>query len=100
MELTPSRFRLNFTKPVEITDANLRDHALVVDGGSVSEVETSTDGLVWLITVEPDSVDDVTVSLHEAANCQELGAICSGSGKSLYYHPTLTVAGPGANPAN
>ena len=89
------QFRLNFTQPVDISEASLRDHALVVDGGSVSKVEVLK-GRRWLVTVVPDSSDDVIVSLYEAASCQELGAICSGDGKSLYYYPTLTVPGPGA----
>ena len=90
--------RLNFTKSVEINDANLKDHALVVNGGFVSEVEVLTGGRIWLITVEPDSVDDVTVSLHDATSCQDRGAVCYVDGNSLHYYPTLTVPGPGANP--
>ena len=86
-------FRLDFTQPVEITDVNLRDHALEVDGGSVSNVEALQEHR-WLITVEPDSSDDVAVSLYEAANCQEPGAICSVGGKGLYNYPVLTVPGP------
>ena len=85
-------FRLEFTQPVDITDVNLRDHALVVDGGSVSNVEALGGGR-WLITVEPDSSDDVAVSLYQAANCP--GAICSRGSESLYYYPELTVPGPG-----
>ena len=85
------QFRLNFTRSVDITDSNLKDHALVVRGGSVSKVRAVTGGRVWLITVEPDSSDDVTISLHETASCQELGAVCSVSGESLYYYPTLTA---------
>ncbi len=88
------QFRFNITQPVDLTDVNLRDHALVVDGGSVSNVEASEGGR-WLITVEPDSSDDVTISLYEAADCQEPGAICSRGGESLYYYPALTVPGPG-----
>ena len=88
------QFRLNITQPVDITDVNLRDHALVVDEGSVSNVEALGGGR-WLITVEPDSSDDVAVSLYEAANCQEPGAICSRGSESLYYYPELAVPGPG-----
>ena len=67
----------------------------MVNGGSVSKVEALTAGRVWSITIQTDSSDDVTVSLYLAASCQELAAICSGDGKSLYYYPTLTVPGPG-----
>ena len=87
-------FRLEFTQLVDITDVNLRDHALEVDGGSASKVEALSRSR-WLITVEPDSSDDVAVSLYEAANCQEPGAICSVGGKGLYNNPVLTVPGPG-----
>ena len=86
------QFRFNITQPVDLTDVNLRDHALVVDGGSVSNVEALGGGR-WLITVEPDSSDNVTISLYEAADCQEPGAICTVGGASLYYYPVLTVPG-------
>ena len=86
------QFRFNITQPVDLTDVKLRDHALVVDRGSVSNVE-ALGGHRWLVTVEPDSTDNVTISLYEAANCQEPGAICTVGGASLYYHPVLTVPG-------
>ena len=86
------QFRFNITQPVDLTDVNLRDHALVVDGGSVSNVEAMGGGR-WLVTVEPDSSDNVTISLYEAADCQEPGAICTVGGASLYYYPVLTVPG-------
>ncbi len=86
------QFRLNTTRQVDITDVNLRDHALVVDGGSVSNVEALGDGR-WLVTVEADSTDDVTISLYEATDCQEAGAICTVDGVSLNYYPVLTVPG-------
>ena len=86
------QFRFNITQPVDLTDVNLRDHALVVDGGSVSNVEALGGGR-WLTTVEPDSSDNVTISLYEAADCQEPGAICTVGGASLYYYPVLTVPG-------
>ena len=86
------QFRFNITQPVDLTDVNLRDHALVVDGGSVSNVKASGGGR-WLVTVEPDSSDNVTISLYEAADCQEPGAICTVGGASLYYYPVLTVPG-------
>ena len=37
----------------------------------------------------------MAVSLYQAANCQEPGAICALGGGSLYYYPELTVPGPG-----
>ena len=86
------QFRFNITQPVDLTDVNLRDHALVVDGGSVSNVKASGGGR-WLVTVEPDSSDNVTISLYEAADCQERGAICTVGGASLYYSSVLTVPG-------
>ncbi len=87
-------FRLNFTGDVAITDEGLRHHGLVVDGGTVKKVQRVSGGKAWLITVEPDSDADVGVSLYKAAGCQEQGAICSGDGDGLHYHPTLTVPGP------
>ncbi|MCY4652589.1 MAG: cadherin-like beta sandwich domain-containing protein, partial [Dehalococcoidia bacterium] len=89
--LEPLEFRLNFTRDVDITAAELRDHALVVGGGTVREVERISGRRVWLITVEPDSSAVVTVSLYEAATCEEQGAICTGSGERLHNYPTLTV---------
>ena len=88
-------FRLTFTQPVEITNADLKDHTLMVNGGSVSKIKTVKSGRVWTITVQPDSSDDVSIALYETANCQDLGAICTAIGKPLHNYPTLTVPGPG-----
>ena len=89
-------FRLNFTQPVGITDANLKEHGLLVDGGSVSRVK-ALGNLSWLISVEPGSRDDIAVSLYDATGCHEPGAICGSGGESLYSHPVFTVLGPAAS---
>ena len=98
-EVDSLKFRLNFDKRVDITDEELSNHALIINGGSISNIKGRS-GRQWDITVTPDSGDAVSVTLHEAADCQELGAICTESGEQLYNYPAFTVPGPSGNTTN
>ena len=48
------------------------------------------------ITVEPDSDEDVTITLSSSGDCGESGSICTQEEdpRQLYNSPTATVAGP------
>ncbi len=89
-------FALSFTQEVDVNKNLLRNNALLVEDGSVSEVNKRGSNN-WEITVTPDSGDAVSIALYEAANCQELGAICTGSGIQLSNYPSFTVPGAGEN---
>ena len=50
--------------------------------------------VVWEIEIEPDSDEDVTVSLAAWRPCDETGAICTADGRTLSTAISTTVRGP------
>ena len=48
----------------------------------------------WQITVEPDGLSDVTVSLPATTGCAASGAICASAARMLSNDTTATVQGP------
>ncbi len=90
-------FRLAFVKDVGISPTSLREDALAATGGAVTQVQRVDDRSdLFEITVEPDSDEDVTITLSSSGNCGEAGAICTQGEdpRKLYNSPTATVAGP------
>ena len=90
-------FRLAFVKDMGISPTSLREDALTVTGGAVTQVQRVDDrNDLFEITAEPDSDEDVTVTLSSSGDCGESGAICTQEEdpRKLYNSPTATVAGP------
>ena len=50
--------------------------------------------VVWELEIEPDSDEDVTVSLEAWRPCDETGAICTADGRTLSTAISATVRGP------
>ena len=50
--------------------------------------------VVWELEIEPDSDEDVTVSLAAWRPCDETGAICTADGRVLSQGISTTVRGP------
>ena len=50
--------------------------------------------VVWEFEIEPDSDEDVTVSLAAWSPCGEPGAICTADGRTLSTATSTTVRGP------
>ena len=98
---------------------NVGEHGVSVDGGEVTSVrpvdgqatggsaerkgDRSAGGqdegpedreVVWEIEIEPDSDEDVTVSLAAWRPCDETGAICTADGRTLSTAISTTVRGP------
>ena len=90
---TPFTMHLAFSAPVANTAADLRDHAVAVDGGSVEAVEP-VDGRsdLWALTVAPDGADDVTLSVEAAGTCGDPGVLCTAGGESLSQSASVTIA--------
>ena len=89
--------RLAFVEDVGISPDSLREDALTATGGTVTRVQRVDDrGDLFEITAEPDSDEDVTVTLSADADCGEAGSICTQGEdpRKLYNSPTATVAGP------
>ena len=90
-------FNVAFTNDVSIAPAAMRDHAFTVTNGDVtgaSRVDGRSDR--WLITVDPDGDDAVTITLPGNRACATQGAICSKEDNpvQLSNSPSATVAAP------
>ena len=94
-------FRIAFSEEVEITPEDMRDHALVVSGGTVTDA-AGVDGRkdLWELTVEPTSTGPVSILVLQGRACTETGALCTADGRSLTSSLALRVAGPQAAPVN
>ena len=94
-------FRIAFSEEVEITPEDMRDHALVVSGGTVTDA-AGVDGRkdLWELTVEPTSTGPVSILVLQGRACTETGALCTADGRSLTSSLALRVAGPPAAPVN
>ncbi len=89
--------RLAFVEDVGISPESLREDALAATGGAVTRVQRVDDRSdLFEITVEPDSDEDVTITLSSSGDCGESGSICTQEEdpRKLYNSPTATVAGP------
>ena len=90
-------FRLAFVEDVGISPESLREDAFTATGGTVTRVQRVDDRSdLFEITVEPDSDEDVTITLSSSGDCGEAGSICTleEDPRKLYNSPTATVAGP------
>ena len=90
-------FNVAFTSDVSITPAAMRDHAFTVTSGDVTgAARVNGSNARWLITVEPDGGDAVTITLPGNRDCATQGAICSDEDNpiQLSNSPSVTVAAP------
>ena len=90
-------FRLAFVKDMGISPTSLREDALAATGGAVTQVQRVDDRSdLFEVTVEPDSDEDVTITLSSSGDCGESGAVCTQEEdpRQLDNSPTATVAGP------
>ena len=87
--------RLNVDESdVGVTAGSMAD-ALTVTGGSLADVsEVSPAGRTWELTVAPDGIGDVTVSLSAPTDCVSALSVCSADGRMLRNSPQATVQGP------
>ena len=89
--------RVAFIKDVGISPTSLREDALTVTGGRVTQAQRVDDRSdLFEITVEPASDEDVTITLAASSDCAAAGAICTEGEdpKKLYNSPAATVSGP------
>ena len=94
-------FRIAFSEDVEITPEDMRDHALLVTGGTVTDTQRVDDRKdLWELTVEPAGSGAVSILVHSGRACTETGALCTADGRSLTSALALRVPGPQAVPTN
>ena len=94
-------FQIAFSEDVEITPEDMRDHALLVTGGTVTDAQRVNDRKdLWELTAEPAGSGDVSILVHSGRACTETGALCTADGRSLTSALALRVPGPPAPQAN
>ncbi len=89
--------RVAFIEDVGISPSSLREDALTVTGGTVTQAQRVDDRSdLFEFTVEPASDEDVTITLPAGSDCAAAGAICTEGEdpKKLYNSPAATVSGP------
>ena len=93
--------QIAFSEDVEITPEDMRDHALLVSGGTVTDA-AGVDGRkdLWELTVEPAGTGAVSILVPQDRACTETGALCTADGRSLTVSLALRVPGPQAQQAN
>ena len=74
----------------------LRDQALTVSGGTITNVRQLETGknLKWEITLQPSGNGEVSVILPPTIDCADQGAICTGDGRGLSVGQAILVLGP------
>ncbi len=93
---------LIFPEAMDLKAEALRDHSLDITSGSISSVVQRQNSTlsIWVISVTPDSSDDVTVSLNSARACDKTGAVCTPDGRRLRNKPAVAVPGPADPPSD
>ena len=90
-------FRLQFSEPVGVGYATLRDQSLAASGGTVTRAKR-VDGRndLWEIEVEPAGAAGITVTLTGGRACGTTGAVCTRGAdpRPLSNSPSATIPGP------
>ena len=95
------KVRISFSEDVEITPEDMRDHALLVSGGTVTDAAGVYGRKnLWELTVEPAGTGPVFLLVPPDRACTEAGALCTADGRSLTSSLALRVPGPQAEPGN
>ncbi len=92
---TAFKLRIAFSETIRMSGRRLRDDVVAVAGGRVTKarrVNKRKD--LWKLTVEPDSLADVTVTLAAGAACDTPAAVCTKDGRALSNTISTTVRGP------
>ena len=88
--------RMAFSEPLSwMNGRRLREDVVAVAGGRATKagrVNRRRD--LWQLTVEPDSLADVTVTLAAGAACGTPAAVCTSDGRALSNTISATVLGP------
>ena len=95
---TPFTFRLTFSENVDISAADLKDHAFTVLNGTVTTATALNSGTAeWDVTIQPTGTGSLNILLSPTADCAATGAICTSAGTMLSTVPGQSI--PYAAPA-
>ena len=87
--------RIAFSEAIRMSGRRLRGDVVAVAGGRATKagrVNKRKD--LWKLTVEPDSLADVTVTLAVGAACDTPEAVCTADGRALSNTISTTILGP------
>ena len=82
---TAFTFNLAFSEEIAASANTLKDSALSVAGGTVTEVEQTDAASTrrWSVTVEPWGTADATIAIEVTQSCEAIGAICTSDDLEL-----------------
>ena len=81
---TAFTFRLTFSEDVDISAADLKDHALTVLNGTVTTALALNSGTAeWDLTLQPTGTGPVNILVSPPADCAATGALCTAAGTML-----------------
>ena len=88
-------FRIAFSAEVMISPQDMKDHALTVTGGTVTNA-ARVDGRkdLWELTAEPAGTGPVSILVPPDRACTETGALCTADGRALSTELGQSVPGP------
>ena len=92
-------FRLTFSEDVDISAADLKDHALTVLNGTVTTARALNSGTAeWDLTLQPTGTGPVNILVSPTTDCAATGALCTTAGTMLSTVPgqSIPYAAPGA----
>ena len=87
---------VHFSEAPKLSYRTVRDHLFTVGGGNITRARRVTKGsnLAFEVTVEPDGVDDVTLSAAPTSDCAASATVCTHDGRPLHNGLGATVPGP------
>ena len=87
---------LIFSEETDTTAAELKDHALTTQGGSITSVATKTEGSTraWTVTLQPSGLGHLTMTLTGATDCATDGHVCTAGGELLSHTLIKKIYGP------
>ena len=87
---------LIFSEQTDTTAAELKDHALTTQSGSITSVAAKTEGSTraWTVTLQPSGLGHLTITLTGATDCATDGHVCTAGGKLLSHTLIKKVYGP------
>ena len=92
---TAFTLRLAFSEAIRMSGRRLRGDVVAVAGGRATKARRVNQRRdLWKLTVEPDSLADVTVTLAAGAACDTPEAVCTADGRALSNTISTTILGP------
>ncbi len=89
--------QIEFSDDLEITPEEMRDHALEVSGGRLTDAAPVDDRQdLWQLTIEPQGTGPVSIVAAPGGTCKLVGELCTVDGRPLTVALVLQVAGPAA----